>query len=103
VWHYRYLEGIGENIDLEFVDTCQCGDYHFTIDRSEKDALLRVPGAGLTQSEEMGQSKKADRFKGGMERWARARCHRRTQSKEFDRIDLAAKIFAPPPIKFHRS
>ena len=39
VWHYRYLEGIGENIDLEFVDTCQCGDYHFTIDRSEKDAL----------------------------------------------------------------
>jgi hypothetical protein len=48
VWHYRYLEGIGENIDLEFVDTCQCGDYHFTIDRSEKDALLHVPNAGLT-------------------------------------------------------
>ncbi len=47
VWHYRYLEGIGENIDLEFVDTCQCGDYHFTIDRSEKDALKHVPGAGL--------------------------------------------------------
>ena len=39
VWHYRYIEGIGENIDIEFVDTCQCGDYHFTIDRSEKDAL----------------------------------------------------------------
>ncbi len=39
VWHYRYLEGIGENIDIEFVDTCMCGDYHFTIDRSEKDAL----------------------------------------------------------------
>lgn len=33
VWHYRYLEGIGENVDIEFVDTCQCGDYHFTIDR----------------------------------------------------------------------
>jgi GWxTD domain-containing protein len=45
-WHYRYLEGIGENIDMEFVDTCQCGDYHFTIDRSEKDALQHVPGAG---------------------------------------------------------
>ena len=49
IWHYRYLEGIGENIDLEFVDTCMCGDYHFTIDRSEKDALMHVPGAGLTQ------------------------------------------------------
>ncbi len=53
-WHYRYIEGIGENTDLEFVDTCQCGDYHFTIDRSEKDALLHVPGAGQTQMEQMG-------------------------------------------------
>jgi hypothetical protein len=99
-WHYRYLEGIGENIDLEFVDTCQCGDYHFTIDRSEKDALLRVPGAGLTQSEEMGQSKKADRFKGGMESLGAGPMSSQNASKEFDRIDLAAKIFAPPPIKF---
>src|SRR5580765_6821068 len=46
-WHYRYLEGIGDNIDIEFVDTCMCGDYHMTIDRSEKDALKYVPGAGL--------------------------------------------------------
>ena len=44
VWHYRYLEGVGDNIDIEFVDTCMCGDYHMTIDRSEKDALLHVPG-----------------------------------------------------------
>jgi len=58
-WHYRYIEGIGENIDIEFVDTCMCGDYHMTIDRSEKDALKHVPGAGLTQMEEMGQAKKA--------------------------------------------
>ena len=46
IWHYRYIEGIGDNIDLEFVDTCQCGDYHYTIDRSEKDALKNVPNAG---------------------------------------------------------
>ena len=65
VWHYRYIEGVGENIDLEFVDTCQCGDYHYTFDRSEKDALLHVPGAGQTQWEEMGMSKKSDRFAGG--------------------------------------
>jgi GWxTD domain-containing protein len=101
VWHYRYLEGVGDNIDLEFVDTCQCGDYHFTIDRSEKDALLRVPGAGLTQSEEMGMSKKADRFKGGsLENLGSGPESSSQASKEFDRIELAAKIFAPPPIKF---
>ena len=100
VWHYRYLEGVGDNIDLEFVDTCQCGDYHFTIDRSEKDALLRVPGAGLTQWEEMGMAKKADRFKGGGEALGTGPQGSGQNSKEFDRIELAAKLFAPPPIKF---
>ncbi len=39
-WRYRYLEGIGQEIIIEFVDTCMCGEYHMTIDRSEKDALL---------------------------------------------------------------
>ena len=99
-WHYRYLEGIGDNIDLEFVDTCQCGDYHFTIDRSEKDALSKVPGAGLTQWEQMGQAKKADRFKGGLENLGAGPGTSGQASKEFDRIELAAKLFAPPPIKF---
>jgi GWxTD domain-containing protein len=100
VWHYRYLEGIGENIDLEFVDTCQCGDYHFTIDRGEKDALQHVPGAGATQWEQMGQAKKEDRFKGGLETLGTGPMAASQQSKQFDRIELAAKIFAPPPIKF---
>ncbi len=100
VWHYRYLESIGENIDLEFVDTCMCGDYHFTIDRGEKDALQHVPGMGLTQWEEMGQAKKADRFKGGFENLGTGPLGSSQQSKQFDRIELAAKIFAPPPVKF---
>ncbi len=100
IWHFRYLEGVGENIDIEFVDTCQCGDYHFTIDRSEKDALLHVPGAGQTQWEEMGMAKKADRFKGGAERLGTGPMGSSQQSKEFDRIELAAKLFAPPPVKF---
>jgi GWxTD domain-containing protein len=101
IWHYRYLEGIGENIDIEFVDTCQCGDYHFTIDRSEKDALLNVPGAGLTQYEEMNHKDKTDRFKGnGIENIGGGPEGDMAQGKEFDRIEMAAKLFAPPPIKF---
>ena len=100
VWHYRYLEGVGDNIDIEFVDTCQCGDYHFTIDRSEKDALLHVPGGGETLYEQMGQAKKADRFKGGIENLGTGPMSQGTQGKEFDRIELAAKLFAPPPVKF---
>ena len=51
-WRYRYIEGLGsqgQQVMIEFVDTCMCGDYHMTTDPNEKDALLHVPGAGLTQ------------------------------------------------------
>lgn len=100
-WHYRYIEGIGDNIDLEFVDSCQCGDYHLTIDRSEKDALKHTPGAGLTLYEEQGQSKKADRFSGGgLEQLGNGPMASSQQSKQFDRISLFSKIMAPPVIKF---
>jgi GWxTD domain-containing protein len=100
VWNYRYIEGIGQNIDIEFVDSCQCGDYHFTIDRSEKDALLHVPGGGPTLWEQLGMAKQADRFKGGLESLGTGPNSAGQQSKQFDRIEMAAKLFAPPPIKF---
>ena len=103
MWHYRYIEGIGDNIDLEFVDTCQCGDYHYTIDRSEKDALKHVPNAGLTQAEEEwaggqeGPVLRRRRLR-GTGRWPDDASRTRTSSSTG--IDLAAKIMAPPPIKF---
>lgn len=99
-WHYRYIPGIGENIDIEFVDTCMCGDYHMTIDRSEKDALLHVPGAGETLYEQMGMAKKADRFRGGLEDLGPGPNSSSNQSKEFDRLELYAKLEAPPVIQF---
>jgi GWxTD domain-containing protein len=101
IWHYRYLEGVGDNIDIEFVDSCMCGDYHATIDRSEKDALKMVPGAGLTQDEEQGLSDKKDRFTGtGLEQLGKGPMSNQQQSKQFDRLDTFAKLFAPPPVKF---
>jgi GWxTD domain-containing protein len=100
IWHYRYLEGIGDNVDIEFVDTCMCGDYHMTIDRSEKDALKHVPGAGQTLYEQSGQSKQADRFSGGLEQLGAGPLSSQNQSKQFDRLDRYAKLMAPPEIKF---
>jgi GWxTD domain-containing protein len=100
-WHYRYLEGIGDNIDIEFVDTCMCGDYHMTIDRSEKDALKHTPGAGQTLYEQMGMAKQADRFSGGgLEQLGKGPMSEQQQSKQFDRLDQFAKLMAPPVIKF---
>jgi GWxTD domain-containing protein len=100
VWHYRYIEGIGENIDIEFVDTCMCGDYHMTLDRSEKDALLHVPGAGATLGEQMGTSKRTDRFNGGLESLGGGPMSSSNQAKEFDRLEQFAKLQAPPQVKF---
>jgi hypothetical protein len=105
VWHYRYIEGIGDNIDLEFVDTCQCGDYHYTIDRSEKDALKHVPNAGLTQAEEEGQTKKEDRFKGGgLEQLGLSPgLMSQLQDKQFDRLDLEGQDHGSPAGQVRRT
>jgi len=97
-WRYRYLEGIGTNIQIEFVDTCMCNDYHMTMDRSEKDAMLYVPGAGLTDYEAMGMASKTNRFNGGLERLGTGPFT--DTSKQFDRLEQFAKLQRPPEVKF---
>lgn len=99
-WRYRYLEGIGQEVIIEFVDTCMCGDYHMTMDRSEKDALLYTPNAGLTLYEQMGMASKASRFNGGMERLGAGPMSSDLQSKEFDRLEQYAKLQQAPQVKF---
>ncbi|MGH9692272.1 MAG: GWxTD domain-containing protein [Candidatus Acidiferrales bacterium] len=101
-WRYRYIEGIGEDVELEFVDPSGSGEYRLTMDPSEKDAMLYVPGAGLTMAESMGLSSKAARFEntdgthdaqpiGGMTP---------ESMEEFTRLERYADIFKPPPVKF---
>jgi GWxTD domain-containing protein len=99
-WRYRYLEGIGQEIEIEFVDDCNCGAYEMTLDRSKKDALLHVPNAGLTTMEEMGQANKADRFNGGLESLGQGPFTGGNQTKQFDRIETFAKLNRAPDVKF---
>ncbi|MGA8871243.1 MAG: GWxTD domain-containing protein [Candidatus Acidiferrales bacterium] len=103
-WRYRYLEGIGENVELEFVDPTGTGEYHLTTDPSEKDALLRVPGAGLTLAESMGMANKSQRFSNtDGTNMAENEMGGNMQSEsmnEFTRLELEANIFRPPPVKF---
>src|ERR1700686_1389493 len=100
-WRYRYLEDIGQEVIIEFVDTCMCGEYHMTLDRSEKDALLYTPNAGLTQSEEMGMANKTQRFTGnGLERLGMGPNSSTQQTKEFDRLEQFAKLQAAPKVEF---
>ena len=98
---YRYIEGIGQEVIVEFVDTCMCGEYHMTMDRSEKDALLMTPNAGLTMWEQMGMANKSQRFSGGgMERLGLGPQSSMLQTKEFDRLDQFAKLQMAPKVKF---
>ena len=100
-WRYRYIEGVGTNIIIEFVDPTMSGEFHMTMDPSEKDALLYVPNAGLTVLEQMGISDKTARFNntdgthmaqplGGLPE----------SMNEFNRLEQYAKLQKPPAIKF---
>ena len=94
-WRWRYIEGIGQEVIVEFVDTCMCGDYHMTMDRGEKDALLHVPGAGLTLYEQMGMTTKAARFNNpGMETLGVNPGTSDLQTKQFDRSNSSLNCSA---------
>jgi GWxTD domain-containing protein len=105
-WNYHYMEGIGQNITIEFVDPTGTGEYHITMDPGEKDAMSKIPGAGASLLESMGMSSRSQRFTqsngstaplgsaqvnggGGME-----------SQNEFTRLEQFAKVQAPPPVKF---
>lgn len=102
-WRYRYLEGVGSQTDIiiEFVDKTMTGEYRMTMDPSEKDALLMVPGAGLTLMEQMGLADKSDRFN----RTDGTRLGTGTQPlparmNQFERLQQYADLQKAPKIKF---
>jgi GWxTD domain-containing protein len=100
-WRYRYLEGIQENVELEFVDPSGSGEYHLTMDPSEKDALLYVPGAGLSMMESMGLASKTDRFtRSDGTHLATSLGGTPASLNEFTRLELYAKVQRPPEVKY---
>ena len=100
-WRYRYIEGVGTNIIIEFVDPTMTGEYHMTMDPSEKDALLYVPGAGLTMMESMGLADKTDRFNRTDGTHLGTPFGGETESmNEFTRLEQFANLQKPPKIKF---
>jgi GWxTD domain-containing protein len=100
-WRYRYLEGIQENVELEFVDPSGSGEYHLTMDPSEKDALLHVPGAGLSLMESMGMASKADRFtRSDGTNMPTTLGGTPASLNEFTRLELYAKVQTPPQVKY---
>ena len=98
-WFYRYLPGVGSGIEIEFVDPTGSGEYRIARNPDEKDALLHVPGAGLTLAEEMGLSNKGERIANvggiGMANYTRE------ADSPFNRLQVLADLSRPPAIKFN--
>src|SRR6266571_681811 len=98
-WFYRYLPGVGSGIEIEFVDPTGSGEYRIARNPDEKDALLHVPGAGLTLAEEMGLSDKGERIANlggiGMPNYTRE------QDSPFSRLQILTDLQRPPQIKFN--
>ncbi len=100
-WRWRYLADIGENVIMEFVDPSGSGEYHLTMDPSEKDALLHVPGAGLSQLESMGMASKTDRFtRSDGTNLPKSLGGEPASMNEFTRLENYAKAFRAPEVKF---
>jgi len=100
-WRYRYMEGIGENVIWEFVDPSGSGEFHLTMDPSEKDALLHVPGAGLSLLEQMGMASKTDRFtRSDGTNLPRSLGGESSSMNEFNRLEQYSKAFRPPAVKY---
>jgi len=101
IWRFRYIEGIGNDVLIEFVDPTMTGEYRMTMDPSEKDALLYVPNAGLTMNEQMGMSSKADRFsRTDGTRLGTGNTPLPSRMNQFERLQRFAMLQKPPPVKF---
>ena len=99
IWFYRYIAGVGSGVEIEFVDPTGSGEYRIARNPYEKDALLMVPGAGLTLSEQLGLSDKSDRVAtmGGIGNPN----YQREQDSPFSRLQLLADLSRPPQVKFN--
>ena len=100
-WRYRYIDGIGNDVIIEFVDPTMTGEYRMTMDPSEKDALLYVPNAGLTLYEQMGMSSKTDRFsRTDGTHLGTGNMPTSSKMNQFERLNQFAMLQKAPAIKF---
>jgi GWxTD domain-containing protein len=98
-WFYRYLPGVGSGIEIEFVDPTGSGEYRIARNSDEKDAMIHVPGAGLTLAEEMGLADRGQRLTnlGGYGNPN----YTREQDSPFSRLQTLIDLQRPPAIKFN--
>ena len=102
-WEYRHIEGLGSDIELEFVDPKGGGLYHLTMDSQEKDEFLRVPGMGLTYAEQEFGQKYWERVVGirpGGTGDRQGLLFERQKDSPFEKMSLMSKLTKAPVIRY---
>ncbi len=105
VWRYRHVDGIGEDVEIEFVDRSFSGKYEIAPNSWFKDAFTYVQGAGLTMAESLGVARRVDRpaFRAGtvmddsFARWGGVHSSR---DNPFERMQRLVNLEKPPAIRF---
>jgi GWxTD domain-containing protein len=96
-WFYRYIPGVGSGVEIEFVDPTGSGEYRIARNPDEKDAMLMVPGAGLTLNEQLGLNDKADRV-AGVNGFGYTGSGARAQDSPFEWLQRYTDLQKPPQV-----
>ncbi len=99
LWRYRSIEGVGQDVELEFVDSVGGGEYKLALNPDEKDALLHVPGLGQTLDESLGLAAKADRPVFSQNQRA-LMTTMRAKDSPFERYETYSRVQAPAIVKY---
>ncbi len=110
-WEYRHIDGIGDDVELEFVDDKGGGLYELTFDNQRKDDLLQLGFMGPTLDEieayeKLGVKRKQDRVAGRRYAGDLSGDYRNTAGFEthkdapFQKLQLSAMLNKPPEIRF---
>jgi hypothetical protein len=104
MWRYRHLEGIGDDIILQFVDRSFTGEYRLSHTPDEdKDALLYIPAdsAGPTIAEMAGIHQRWERpVFTPSNRHTYELSHQGYRDNPFYRYEIYSKVHTPPNIKY---
>ena len=101
VWWYRYIDGVGDDMEFEFVDRSWSGEFKLVQAPHEKDMMLYVDGAGPTLGEYLGRNTRLYRpaYQPGLLNSPGFRTQR-SKDMPFARMERFFATQRPPEIKF---
>ena len=101
-WWYRYIEGVGQDVEIEFVDRLHSNEFRIARDSFEKEVGFEM-GLGETTYERLGLYSRADlnraRHLGNPANpYMRSS---RIQDQPLERLSRYSQLMKPPKIRFN--